>query len=256
MTQNFYNAILLFLNEIKHHNMERRNFITIAGTAAIAAPILGSAFAACSSERKKKVFEGHVFPELPYAYDALEPYIDAQTMELHYDKHHRGYFSKFTAAIEGTESASSPMEVIFSKISEFDAGVRNNGGGYYNHRLFWENMSPEKTEMSDTLEKAISDSFGSVDQFKEEFGTAAKTRFGSGWAWLAIDAEGKLFVTSSPNQDNLLMDDVPKQGSPLLGLDVWEHAYYLHYQNRRADYVDNFWNIVNWEEVSKRFDNA
>ncbi len=234
--------------------MERRNFISIVGTATVAAPILGSAFTACSAGSKK--FEGHVFPELPYAYNALEPYIDAQTMELHYDKHHRGYFKKFTATIEGTELVSIPMEQIFTKITDYDPGVRNNGGGYYNHQLFWENLTPEKTEMSEALEKAIVDSFGSVEQFKTEFGTAAKKHFGSGWAWLAVDGTGKLFVTTTANQDNPLMNDAKQKGTPLLALDVWEHAYYLHYQNRRAEYVDNFWNIVNWDEVSKRFDNA
>lgn len=233
--------------------MERRNFINLVGTAAVAAPILGSAFAACSSESKKKEFEGHVFPDLPYAFNALEPYIDAQTMELHYDKHHRGYFTKFTDAIAGTELEKMPMSAVFAKIDQQNATIRNNGGGYYNHQLFWENMSPEKTSMDNALKTAIENDFGSVESFKEQFGTAAKNHFGSGWAWLSVGADGKLFISSTPNQDNPLMNDVEKKGTPLLGLDVWEHAYYLHYQNRRAEYVDNFWNVVNWQEVGRRF---
>jgi Fe-Mn family superoxide dismutase len=226
------------------------------GAATVAVPMLGSTFAACSSESKKKIFPGHDFPELPYAYDALEPAIDAKTMELHYDKHYRGYFEKFIAAVKDTEAASIPMEEIFSKITAYDTAVRNNGGGYYNHRLFWENMSPATTRMSEKLEKAITESFGSFDKFKEEFGRAAKTHFGSGWVWLAVDPDGKLFVTTTANQDNSLMNDAPRRGKPLLALDVWEHAYYLQYQNRRAAYVDQFWNIINWEEVSRRYDNV
>ncbi len=232
--------------------MERRNFISVVGTVAMATPIVGSALTACSSE--SKTFEGHVFPELPYAYNALEPYIDAQTMELHYDKHHRGYFSKFTAAIEGTDAVSLTMEDVFEKISEYGPAVRNNGGGYYNHKLFWENMSPEKTTISESLKEAINADFGSVDQLKDEFSKAAKTHFGSGWAWLAVGDDGKLFVASTGNQDNPLMSDAVKKGKPLLTIDVWEHAYYLHYQNKRAEYVDNFWNVINWEEVNRRYE--
>ncbi|WP_423128420.1 superoxide dismutase [Gaoshiqia sp. Z1-71] len=234
--------------------MERRNFIQLVGTAAVATPILGSALAACSTESKK--FEGHSFADLPYAYNALEPYIDAETMELHYDKHHRGYFNNFIKVIEGTDLQETPLEQIFAKITDYDAGIRNNGGGLYNHKLFWENMTNETREIPDELGKAISDNFGSIDEFKEEFGKAAKSHFGSGWTWLTIDESGKLFVTTSANQDNPLMSNAAKKGRPLLALDVWEHAYYLHYQNRRAEYVDNFWNVVNWEEVSRRYQNA
>jgi Fe-Mn family superoxide dismutase len=234
--------------------MERRNFISILGTAAVAAPVLGSPFAVMGS--KGGAFAGHVFPELPYSYDALEPYIDAKTMELHYSKHHKGYFEKFIAAVKDTDASFETMENIFAKITDYSSAVRNNGGGYYNHQLFWENMSPEKTTVSGKLEKAITQSFGSLDKFKEVFGTAAKTHFGSGWAWLVAGPDGKLFVTTTANQDNPLMLDAPKQGRPLLTLDVWEHAYYLKYQNRRPEYVDQFWNIVNWKEVSRRFDNV
>ncbi|SHF97393.1 superoxide dismutase, Fe-Mn family [Mariniphaga anaerophila] len=233
--------------------MERRKFIAAIGAVAVASPFIGS-FTSCASETKS--FEGHKFPELGYDFNALEPYIDAQTMELHYTKHHQGYFNKFMKAAEGTELLNTPMEDIFAKISQQPGAVRNNGGGFYNHSLFWENMTPSKTEISAELKQAIENDFGSVEAFQEEFGKAAKTRFGSGWAWLAAGTDGKLFVTSTPNQDNPLMDVAEKKGSPLLALDVWEHAYYLNYQNRRADYVDNFWNIVNWDVVKKRFDLA
>lgn len=233
--------------------MERRKFITVVGTAALAMPVIGS-MASCVPVQKK--FEGHVMPDLPYDFGALEPYIDAQTMELHYTKHYNGYYTKFMAAAEGTDLLATPMEQIFAKISSQPEGIRNNGGGYYNHMLFWESMTPNQGQISEGLKAAIENDFGSMDSFKEEFGKAAKTRFGSGWAWLVMDNAGKLFVTSTPNQDNTLMDIAEKKGTPLLGLDVWEHAYYLHYQNRRAEYVDNFWNIVNWETVNKRFDSA
>lgn len=229
--------------------MERRKFIMTVGAAAVASPFLSS-LTSCASESKE--FSGHVFPELPYAYDALEPYIDAQTMELHYSKHHKGYFSKFMAAAEGTELVNTPMEKIFAEISKHSEGVRNNGGGYYNHALFWENMTPEQQGMPAELKAAIEKDFDSVETFKNEFGKAAKTRFGSGWAWLLVDKDGSLKVSSTPNQDNPLMDIAEQKGTPLLALDVWEHAYYLHYQNRRADYVDNFWNIVNWSVVNNR----
>ncbi len=233
--------------------MERRKFIITAGVAAVAAPMLGT-FASCASETK--AFEGHTFPELGYGYDALEPYIDAQTMELHYSKHHKGYYTKFMAAAEGTELLNTPMEQIFAEISKQPEGIRNNGGGYYNHTLFWENMTPSQGEIPAELKKAIEKDFGSVESFKEQFGKAAKTRFGSGWAWLSADKSGKLMVSSTANQDNPLMDVVEVKGTPLLGLDVWEHAYYLHYQNKRADYVDNFWNVVNWEVVNDRLTKA
>jgi len=230
--------------------MERRKFLTVVGTAAVATPLFGSlnSFAGEASS-----FEGHTFPELGYAYNALEPYIDAQTMEIHYSKHHKAYYTNFMKAAEGTSLMNTPMEQIFAGISTQPMAVRNNGGGYYNHSLFWENMTPSKNEMPNNLKVAIDKDLGSVDAFKESFGKAAKTRFGSGWAWLSVDKGGKLFVSSSANQDNPLMDIVEEKGTPLLCLDVWEHAYYLKYQNKRADYVDNFWNVVNWDIVNNRF---
>lgn len=233
--------------------MERRSFITTIGTVAAASPFLGI-IGSCASEAK--TFEGHKFPELGYDFNALEPYIDAQTMELHYTKHHQGYFNNFMKAAEGTALLETPLEKIFETISRQSDAVRNNGGGFYNHTLFWESMTPTQTEIPADLLKAMENSFGSLDAFKEKFGTAAKTRFGSGWAWLAVDADGKLFVTSTPNQDNPLMDVAEEKGIPVLGLDVWEHAYYLKYQNRRPEYVDNFWNLVNWENVKRRMDLA
>lgn len=195
-----------------------------------------------------------VFPELPYAYNALEPVIDAKTMEIHYSKHHKAYYNNFIAAIKETPTANLDLKTIFAGISKLPAVVRNNGGGYYNHNLFWENMTASKTAPSAALKAAIEKDFGSFDKFKEEFANAGKKQFGSGWAWLILGADGKLAVTSTANQDNPLMDVVEKKGTPLLALDVWEHAYYLKYQNLRADYVDNFWNIVNWDVVSKRFE--
>lgn len=233
--------------------MERRKFILTVGAAAAATPLLGT-LASCASETK--VFEGHKFPELSYDYNALEPYIDAQTMELHYSKHHKGYYTKFMAAAEGSALLTTPMEKIFAEISKQSEGIRNNGGGFYNHTLFWENMTPSQGEIPAGLKAAIESDFESLDSFKEIFGKAAKTRFGSGWAWLIADATGKLAVTSTPNQDNPLMDVAEVKGTPLLAIDVWEHAYYLHYQNRRADYIDNFWNVVNWDVVNTRLKQA
>jgi len=195
----------------------------------------------------------HTFPELGYAYNALEPYIDAQTMEIHYTKHHRGYYDNFMKAAGEAGLLEMPMVSILAKISQYSVALRNNGGGFYNHNLFWENMSPVKKEVPGRLKEAIEKDFGSFDAFKAAFENAAKTRFGSGWAWLSVDASGKLFVSSTANQDNPLMDVVTEKGTPLLGLDVWEHAYYLKYQNRRPEYVGNFWNLVNWEVVDKRY---
>ena len=192
-------------------------------------------------------------PKLPYAYDALEPNIDARTMEIHHSKHHAGYTSKLNAAIEGTAMEGMSIEDICAKGTD-NAAVRNNGGGYYNHCLFWEVMSPNGGgNPSGDLAADIDATFGSFDAFKEKFAAAAATRFGSGWAWLCVNSEGKLEVCSSANQDNPLMPGVGCEGTPILGLDVWEHAYYLNYQNRRPDYISAFFNVINWGEVAKRY---
>ncbi|MBD3635765.1 MAG: superoxide dismutase [Crocinitomicaceae bacterium] len=192
-------------------------------------------------------------PDLPYAHDALEPHIDSQTMQIHHGKHHAGYTSKLNAAIEGTDLEGKSIEEILANVGN-NAAVRNNGGGYYNHCLFWEVMSPNGGgEPSGELASAINNAYGSFDKFKEAFSNAAATRFGSGWAWLCVHAGGKVEVCSSPNQDNPLMPNVGCGGTPILGLDVWEHAYYLKYQNRRPDYIAAFFNVINWDEVSSRY---
>jgi Fe-Mn family superoxide dismutase len=199
----------------------------------------------------------HTFAELPYAYDALEPYIDAQTMELHYSKHHQGYFNNFKKAVEGSNLENASLEFIFENISTESAAVRNNSGGYYNHTLFWSVLAPGgQGEASEALLADINEAFGSMDAFKEKFNSAATSQFGSGWSWLLVQADGSLAVTGTPNQDNPLMDVVEVKGTPILALDVWEHAYYLKYQNKRADYVQNFWNLVNWDEVNRLYEAA
>lgn len=193
-------------------------------------------------------------PDLPYAKDALEPHIDAKTMEIHHGKHHAGYTSKLNAAIEGSDLEGKSIEEILGEVSAHGPAVRNNGGGYYNHCLFWEILSPNGGgSPSGALADAIDEKFGSFDDFKDAFSKAAATQFGSGWAWLLVDKAGHLAVTNTPNQDNPLMDVTNVQGTPILGIDVWEHAYYLNYQNRRPDYIAAFFNVVNWDEVSRRF---
>lgn len=197
------------------------------------------------------------FEELPYAYDALEPHIDRQTMEIHHTKHHKAYFDKFTAALNDSEFAGKSIEEIFSNISKAPAVIRNNGGGYYNHNLFWKVMSPNGGgNPTGKIAEAINSAFGSFDEFKTKFNEAAANRFGSGWAWLCAKADGSVSVCSSANQDNPLMDVADCKGTPVLGLDVWEHAYYLKYQNRRPDYIGAFWNVINWEQVNKNYEQA
>ncbi len=196
-------------------------------------------------------------PDLPYSFDALEPHIDAKTMEIHHDKHHGGYVTKLNNAIEGTPQADMSLEELMKNVGSLSTGVRNNGGGHYNHSLFWSVMSPDGGGApSGDLAAAIDKSFGSLDKFKEDFNNAAATRFGSGWAWLIVDDSGALKVTSTPNQDNPAMDIAEVKGTPILGLDVWEHAYYLNYQNKRPEYISAFWNVINWDEVSKRYETA
>lgn len=192
-------------------------------------------------------------PDLGYDYNALEPYIDARTMEIHHTKHHGAYTSKLNEALAGTELEEKSIEEILGKVSGLSAAVRNNGGGYYNHNLFWNVLGPKAGgSPNGVLATAIDKQFGSFDAFKSEFSNAAATRFGSGWAWLVKTGNG-LKVTSTPNQDNPLMDNADVKGTPILGLDVWEHAYYLNYQNRRPDYISAFWEVVNWDYVAKLF---
>ncbi|MCE2613481.1 superoxide dismutase [Flavobacteriaceae bacterium D16] len=193
-------------------------------------------------------------PNLPYAYDALEPHIDARTMEIHHTKHHNGYTTKLNAAIDGSDLASQSIEEILKNMDMDNKALRNNGGGYYNHVLFWEIMSPDGGGNPEgDLAAAINESFGSFDNFKEQFSSAAGTRFGSGWAWLCVHPGGKLDICSTPNQDNPLMPGVGCGGYPILGIDVWEHAYYLHYQNRRPDYIKEFYSVINWNKVAENF---
>lgn len=196
-------------------------------------------------------------PKLKYAYDALEPHIDARTMEIHYTKHHQGYTDKLNSAIEGTDLDGKTIENILINLDMENKAVRNNGGGYYNHSLFWEVMNPEgKGRLSGELKDAIEAEFKSVDAFKDEFAKAAATQFGSGWAWLCVHKGGKVQICSTPNQDNPLMPGVGCGGTPILGLDVWEHAYYLKYQNKRPDYINAFFNVINWNEVERRYAEA
>jgi len=205
---------------------------------------------------KTKKTMGFNLPSLPYAFDALEPHIDARTMEIHHDKHHAGYTKKLNSAIEGTDHAGKDIEDILKNLDMSNSAVRNNGGGFYNHSLFWKVMSPDGGgNPSGDLADAINSAFGSFDSFKEKFSEAAKGQFGSGWAWLCVHPGGKVEVCNSPNQDNPLMPGVGCGGVPILGLDVWEHAYYLNYQNRRPDYVNSFFEVINWDQVSENYNN-
>jgi len=193
-------------------------------------------------------------PELPYAYDALEPHIDARTMEIHHTKHHNGYTTKLNGAIAGTALEGQSITAILEGLDMSNGAVRNNGGGYYNHSLFWSIMSPGGggTPGGD-IAGAINDAFGSFEAFKEKFSAAAGTRFGSGWAWLCVHSGGRLEICSTANQDNPIMPDTGCGGHPIMGLDVWEHAYYLNYQNRRPDYINAFFNVINWDKVSELY---
>lgn len=242
--------------------MDRRKFIFSIGLTSAAMSINKiSGFTNNNSINNKlrsdNIMAKFELPALPYAFDALEPHIDARTMEIHHDKHHAGYVSKLNAAVEGTDAEGKSLEDLIKNVSKYSTGVRNNGGGHYNHSLFWTVMGPDKGgEPSGELAEAINKAFGSFDKFKEEFAKAAATRFGSGWAWLVVKDDGSLAVTSTPNQDNPVMDIAEVKGTPVLGIDVWEHAYYLNYQNRRPDYISAFWNVINWDEVAKRYTDA
>lgn len=195
-------------------------------------------------------------PALPYAFDALEPHIDALTMQIHHGKHHAAYVNNLNIALAGKPEENQSLDEIVRNISKLPMAVRNNGGGHWNHSMFWTLLSPNGGQASDDLTDAIHAAFGSVDTFKEQFNNAGATRFGSGWAWLIVNADKKLAICSTPNQDNPLMDIAEVKGTPILGLDVWEHAYYLKYQNRRPDYIQAFWNIINWNEVNRLFSEA
>jgi superoxide dismutase, Fe-Mn family len=248
---------------MKTTSNSRRKFITDSAKGTIALSIglstAGSFIASCA--HAKNILQtipatGFKQQPLPYKYDALENVIDATTMEIHYSKHAAAYSKNVTdaAAAEGVD-ITKPLEDVLSKISTYTPKMRNNGGGHYNHEMFWQCMRPkqEGNKPMGNLQLAITKAFGSVDDFKKQFGDAGKNRFGSGWAWLYADANKNLKVGSTPNQDNPLMDVSEIKGTPLLALDVWEHAYYLKYQNKRADYVDNWWNVVNWDYVAARF---
>lgn len=239
--------------------MQRRKFIYALG-AIPAVSVLGKV------ENHLNNINNHIrstntmakfeLPALPYAYDALEPYIDKMTMEIHHTKHHNAYVTNLNKAIEGTENEGKTLEQMFASISKLPAAVRNNGGGHYNHSMFWTLMKQNGGgKPSGKIADAINSAFGSFDEFKVKFSTAAATRFGSGWAWLVV-LDGKLVVSSTPNQDNPLMDVAEVKGTPVLGLDVWEHAYYLKYQNKRPDYIENWWNVVNWDKVNELFSKA
>lgn len=196
-------------------------------------------------------------PALPYASDALEPNIDKATMEIHHGKHHQAYVDNLNKALAGSEGENSKIEDILANVSRFPMAVRNNGGGHYNHTLFWSIMSPNGGGTpTGELAEAINSAFGSFEEFKKKFAEAGATRFGSGWAWLTVGADGKLQVSSTPNQDNPLMDVAEVKGTPILGMDVWEHAYYLKYQNRRPEYISSFFNVINWDAVADRFAQA
>jgi len=202
-------------------------------------------------------FAQFTLPPLPYAYDALEPYFDKQTMEIHHDKHHDAYVKNLNKEVAANSAlAGKSIEDICKNISKYNTATRNNGGGHYNHSMFWTILAPKGTELSGPLLDDIIKTYGSFDNFKSQFSDTAKSRFGSGWAWLIVGEDGKLKITSSANQDNPLMDIAKVKGTPILCLDVWEHAYYLKYQNKRPDYIAAFWNIVNWSEVNKRYSAA
>lgn len=248
----------------KNPNHSRRTFIqqtAKAGLALTAAGFVPTVFDSCTSAKVMTAAVkdpiGFDQSPLPYAYNALEPVIDAATMELHYSKHAAGYSKNLKDAVASEAASVNSLEALLATISKYSSKLRNNGGGHYNHELFWKTMKPGgEQKPAGTLLSAIEKAFGSFETLKTQFGDAAKTRFGSGWAWLYVDRDKNLKVTSTANQDNPLMDVVSEKGVPVLGLDVWEHAYYLKYQNRRAEYVDNWWKVVDWQAVQNRFTNT
>jgi len=240
--------------------MKRRNFLTFVA-ALSAVKIIEPVSKRIEILNNKIIERSNIMgkfelPSLTYSYDALEPYIDKATMEIHHTKHHQAYVNNLNKAIEGTELEGKSLEEMFSMMSKLPAAVRNNGGGHWNHDLFWKLMTPGGSkEPTGDLLNDISSTFGSFDEFKKKFTEAATGRFGSGWAWL-VKSDNKLIITSTPNQDNPLMDVADVKGNPILGLDVWEHAYYLKYQNRRPEYIENWWNVVNWDVVADLYSKA
>lgn len=243
--------------------MDKRAFLktSLLGIGGImASPLIAEGKYTNPSSSTENMLRDKKFelPQLPFAYNALEPHIDAQTMEIHHSRHHAGYVNNLNNALQGTDSEDITLEAIMKSVSSHSTAIRNNGGGHYNHKLFWEIMSPEGGgRPSGELLSAINGSFGSFDKFRELFSASAATRFGSGWAWLIV-SDGKLKLTSTPNQDNPLMNLVPagERGTPILGIDVWEHAYYLKYQNRRVDYISAFWNVIDWNTVAANLKKA
>lgn len=237
--------------------MKKRDFLRNVGYTTLG--IMGARLLNAASTQEFNVSKNEYYstsgnfelPKLGYAFNAMEPYIDSQTMEIHYTKHHQAYVDNLNKAIVGKPQQKWSLEKICANAGSTDPVIRNNAGGHFNHSMFWEWLSPQKVELKDgAFKQALINNFGSVDQFKEKFVEAAKKQFGSGWAWLVKGANGKLYVYATPNQDNPLMRKLGYKGDPLLGLDVWEHAYYLKYQNKRADYIQNFWNLVNWDRVA------
>ena len=245
--------------------MDKRNFLklsSMAGLAALVKPISSieskdNTIGLATSEAKLQL-ESFVLPPLGYAFAALEPTIDAMTMEIHHDKHHATYISKLNDAVKGSRFEGMSIEKIMVEVKEDDKAIRNNGGGHYNHSMFWKVLMPGGDKMpNEKMNQLMVDSFGSFEKFKELFSDSSKQVFGSGWAWLSADKNKKLFISNTPNQDNPLMVNVAKQiGTPILGLDVWEHAYYLKYQNKRADYIQGFFNVINWSQVQQNFEKA
>lgn len=238
--------------------MHKREFLKVAGLAGLAA--MADPKGLFAAENKKALLAEKApftLPALSYATDALEPYIDKMTMEIHHDKHHAAYVKNLNDALKGSPMEGLELEQILAKVTAKEAAIRNNGGGHYNHSLFWTLLGSQKSTPSAKLSAAINASFGSFEAFQTKFNDAAKTQFGSGWAWLIVKKDGKLAVINTPNQDNPLMTQLVKEtGTPILALDVWEHAYYLKYQNKRPDYVAAFWNVINWNEVEKRYNAA
>lgn len=239
--------------------MKKREFLKISTIAATG--LAFSPFYACNpipnEGEAMPIIRSHEFtlPQLGFPVEALEPNIDKRTMEIHHGKHHAGYVKKLNAAVTNTPFSEMPLLEIMGTVTDADTAIRNNGGGHFNHSLFWNSIAPNAGgNPSGALEAAIKTTFGSFEKFKEAFSSAAKTRFGSGWAWLSVDDGGKLFISSTPNQDNPLMKNLVEQnGRPILGIDVWEHAYYLNYQNRRGDYIQNFFNVINWEIIADSY---